>query len=565
MHRFAALYERLDRTTSTNEKVEALKEYFRITPAEDAAWGLYFLAGEKIKRLVPTKRLKLWCMERAGVADWLFSASHQHVGDLAETITLLIDAHRREQEPLEPDRLGLRAWVEDRLLTLRGLSEEEQREKVLAWWDGLPRSELFLFVKMLTGELRIGVTRTLVERALSELAGVEQSVVSHRLMGAWRPTPAFLERVLSHDQGHDAGGEPGRPYPFFLASPVLPPDLPDDFAGDETEWVARELGDPADWLADWKWDGIRAQIIKRQGEVFLWSRGDENLTERFPEVVEAAARLRDGTVLDGELLCWMPGETAPMGFGVLQRRIGRKQLGPNVLREAPAALVAYDALEHEGRDAREEPIERRLEMLEQSLGPAEQRSETIKLFEPFAFESWEALAGLRAESRKRGVEGVMLKRKGSPYRAGRRRGDWWKWKIEPLTIDAVLVYAEPGHGRRANLLTDYTFAVWEGEPARGGELITVTKAYSGLSDEEFAELDRWIRTHTVDRYGPVRAVEPMQVFELAFEGVRRSTRHKSGVALRFPRMKRWRKDKPAAEADTIESVWSMIGSDDESG
>lgn len=578
MHRFASLYERIDQTTSTDAKVAALKDYFASAPPDDAAWGLYFLTGQKMKRLVPTALLRAWCRERASVEPWLFRESYAVVGDLAETIALLIDAApglpesasspeagtEDEQQMLfspdetdEPDDDSLHAWVEQRLESLRGLSPPAQQRLIDRWSRGLPRIELFLFIKMLTGSMRMGVSRTLVERALSELAGVSQAVIAHRLMGDWAPTPAFMRSLLDPDT---TATDAARPYPFFLASPVAPPELPAEFVGTETDYVAHQLGDPALWLAEWKWDGIRAQLIKREHATMLWSRGDENLTERFPEIIDAAKNLPDGTVIDAELICWSPGDDKPLPFGILQQRIGRTNLSPEILRKAPARLIAYDLLENGGTDIREQPIEDRLAKLAELalLSPRE----TITAFEPTPFTSWADLAQQRATSRERGVEGVMLKRKGSPYQSGRRKGDWWKWKIDPLTIDAVLIYAQPGHGRRANLLTDYTFAVWDGDEPGQGELVTVAKAYSGLTDEEFAQLDRWLRSNTIERFGPARKIKPEQVFELAFEGVRPSTRHKSGVAFRFPRMKRWRHDKKPEDADTLATARSMIAPDD---
>lgn len=546
MRRFARLYDDLDRTTSTDAKVAALKAYFAEAPPEDAAWGLAFMAGQKIKRLVQSGTLRAWARERAGLSEWLFDESYATVGDLAETVTLLVHGAGAEEAG---NRLGLAEWVEGRLLTLRGLSPEEQTARLDEWTIGMGRTELFMVVKTLTGAMRIGVSRTLVERAIAEMVGVEQAVIAQRLMGDWSPTGAFVKQLFDPNT---ADADRSRPYPFFLASPVLPYEKIDDEAGH----VEAELGDPAGWTAEWKWDGIRGQLIKREGRVFLWSRKDENLTERFPDLVEPAARLEDGVVLDGEILCWDFESNLPMDFGTLQTRIGRKVLSAKKLAEAPAAFVAYDLLERAGEDLRERAIEERRGAMAEVVGGL--GNERIRLGEPFAFETWQGLDELRQTARERRVEGVMLKRIGSPYRAGRRRGDWWKWKIQPLTLDCVLTYAQPGHGRRANLMTDYTFAVWEGDQPGEGELVTVTKAYSGLTDAEFAELDRWIRRHTIERFGPVRRVEPVHVFELAFEGVRASTRHKSGVAFRFPRMKRWRRDKKPEEADTLRGIGAMI-------
>jgi len=558
VRRFAQLYDELDRTASTDAKVRALRAYFEEAPAGDAAWGLSFLAGQKIKRLVQSGTLRDWARTRAGLSEWLFEECYSTVGDLAETVTLLVArgedyvirsfADAASASGHGGDDVGLKEWVEGRLLTLRGLAPELQIAKLDGWVDGLERTEVFMVVKALTGAMRIGVSRTLVERAIAEAVGVEPSVIAQRLMGDWSPTAEFVQRLFDADA---SDAERSRPYPFFLASPVLPHETVDD----ETAHVAGELGEASDWFAEWKWDGIRGQLIKRGGEVFLWSRKDDSLTERFPDLTEPAARLQDGVVLDGEIVCWDFDSWLPLDFGTLQTRIGRKVLGPKILKDAPAVFLAYDLLERNGDDLRERPYEERRQHLREVVDGIESRR--VFADESFGFDSWEALAELRKTSRERRVEGVMLKRAGSAYRSGRRRGDWWKWKIEPLTIDAVLTYAQPGHGRRANLMTDYTFGVWDGEAGGEGELVTVTKAYSGLTDAEFAEMDRWIRKHTVERFGPVRRVEPVHVFELAFEGVRASGRHKSGVAFRFPRMKRWRKDKAIAQANTLADVREM--------
>jgi DNA ligase-1 len=529
LKRFAALYEALDRTTSTNEKVAALIDYFSSAPPEDAAWAVWFLTGRRLKRFLQGRLLAGWALAEAGIPDWLFEESYASVGDLAETISLVLDG-RGEAGPAP--ELPLSRWMAERLLPLRALPVEEQREQVTGWWRGLPRWETFVLNKLLTGELRVGVSQTLVERALAQAAGVPQTTLAHRLMGAWEPTAAFYEGLFSPG----AEGEDGsRPYPFYLASPLDQP--------------AESLGDPGEWLCEWKWDGIRAQFLQRGGAVHLWSRGEELITDRFPELTRGAASLlMDGTVLDGEILAFRDGR--PLPFAVLQRRIGRKRLTDRVLAEAPAAFMAFDLLESGGRDVRDRPLAERRADLERLL----ERGRPFFLVSPrVEAATWEDLARMRQEARGRGVEGLMLKRLSSPYRTGRRRGDWWKWKIDPFTVDAVLLYAQPGHGRRANLLTDYTFAVWS-----GGELVPIAKAYSGLSDEEILTLDGWIRRHTLQKFGPVRAVEPTQVFELAFEGIALSPRHKSGIAVRFPRIARWRIDKRPDQADTLEGIKRLL-------
>ena len=533
MKRFAALYEALDRTTSTNEKVAALVSYFSSAPPEDAAWAVWFLTGRRLKRFLPGRLLAGWAMEEAGVPDWLFEESYASVGDLAETISLVLDAVAVDGDAEPAPEIPLSRWMTERLLPLRGRPPEEQRPAVTGWWRGLPRWETFVLNKLLTGELRVGVSQTLVERALAQIAGVPQPTLAHRLMGAWEPTASFFESLFS--PGAEEEVDTSRPYPFYLASPL--------------EQAVETLGDPAEWWPEWKWDGIRSQLIRRGGAVHLWSRGEELITDRFPELTRSALPLLpDGTVLEGEILAWSEGR--PLPFSALQRRIGRKKLTEKVLAEAPAVFMGYDVLELEGRDVRERPLSERREALERLL----ERGRPFHLISPqVEAATWEELERARGEARERGVEGIMLKRLASPYRTGRKRGDWWKWKIDPFTVDTVMIYAHPGHGRRATLFTDYTFGVWH-----DGQLVPVAKAYSGLSDAEILELDAWIRRHTIEKFGPTRAVEPTQVFEIAFEGIAASSRHRAGVAVRFPRILRWRKDKPPAEADTLEGLRAFL-------
>lgn len=527
MRAFARLFERLDGTTSTNAKVDALADHFRIAEDADAGWAVFFLSGRRLKRLVGAAELRGWLRETTGLAPWLFEESYAHVGDLAETAALLLEAGDPAGRELE---LSLAELVEGRLLPLRGAEPETRRAVVTELWARLPAEHLFLFNKIVTGAFRVGVSQRLLVRGLAQASGVEEEVLAHRLMGHWEPGAAFYRRLVSPDDG-DA--DRSRPYPFFLASPL--------------EEAPEALGPVEDWLAEWKWDGIRAQLVRREGRTYLWSRGGELMDGRFPELEAAAEALPDGTVVDGEILAW-DGD-GPLDFSVLQKRIGRKAPGPGILRTAPVALMAYDLLEDRGADLRASPLrERRQRLAERIDGvPRTMLSETV----PAA--AWPALAALREEARSRSTEGLMLKRLDSPYGVGRRRGDWWKWKVAPHTLDAVLLYAQPGHGRRSNLFTDYTFAVWD-----GADLVPVAKAYSGLDQQEIEELDRWIRRHTRERFGPVRSVAPELVFELAFEGVHPSPRHKSGVAVRFPRIARWRRDLSVRDADSLEALRGLV-------
>jgi DNA ligase-1 len=527
MRAFAQLYEALDRTTSTNAKVAALVAYFSSAPPADAAWALFFLTGRKIKRLIPSRVLWELTRDLTGWPEWLLEHCYAAVGDFAEAMALLND--RGDAAVGAP--LPLSRWITERVLPLKQMDKDQQRDSMRHYWSELDVSQTFVLNRIITGEFRVGASATLVIRALARVAGVPQATMAHRLMGDWPPTAEFLAGALA-----GAPSEPAlsRPYPFFLASPL--------------EQAADTLGPREDWLAEWKWDGIRAQIVRRGGEVFLWSRGEELLAGRFPELEAAATHLPEGVVLDGEVLAY---REAVLPFSVLQTRIGRQKLTPKVLADAPVAFMAYDLLEQEGADVRALPLAERRARLERLLRGLSAR---LLLSPSVEAGSWAALAEVRGEARTRHVEGLMLKRLSSPYQAGRRRGDWWKWKIDPFTVDAVMMYAHPGHGRRATLFTDYTFGVWD-----KGELVPVAKAYSGLSDQEILELDAWIRRHTIEKFGPTRAVEPVQVFELAFEGIAPSSRHRSGVAVRFPRILRRRTDKPAAEADTLEALKRMLG------
>ncbi|HEY2028066.1 MAG TPA: ATP-dependent DNA ligase [Myxococcales bacterium] len=527
MHAFAELFDALDSTNSTNAKVAAVRRYLAGAEPRDAAWGLFFLTGGRLKRLLSPRLLAGWACERAGVAEWMFEECYSMAGDLAETAALLIDTARGGANPAAGP-LPLSRLVEEHLLPLREADEEAKRAEVTRLFDSLDRRELFLFIKLLTGELRVGVSATLAMRAVALEAGLEPAVVAHRMMGGWQPTEANFRALFSRE----SEGDLSRPYPFFLASPLQDPP--------------ESLGDRSAWLAEWKWDGIRAQLVKRKGAAFLWSRGEELITDRFPELFPVWDALPEGTVLDGEVLAFAEGK--PLPFSVLQRRIGRQKLSPAILEQAPASFMAYDLLELEGRDLRAEPLRVRRAKLEPLV-----HGDRFVLSAPVEAATWDELAKLREGSRERAVEGLMLKLLDSPYRAGRPRGEWWKWKIAPHTIDAVLVYAQPGNGRRATILSDMTFAVWDGP-----NLVPIAKAYSGLSDEELNHFDKWIRQNTVERFGPVRAVKPEHVFELHFEAIARSTRHKSGIAVRFPRIARVRTDKKPGDADTLDSLQRML-------
>jgi DNA ligase-1 len=566
MKQFAALYAELDATTSTNAKVEALQRYFTAATAQDAAWAVYFLAGGKPRQVVKTSTLRALACEVAGIADWLFEECYQAVGDLAETIAHILPAEHDSAEG------GLAEWVEQRLLPLRGLPEEEINARIRGYWRELDPAGRYLLIKLVGGGFRVGVSKLLVQRALAAVSGIDAKRVAQRMMGytdgKTMPSAQRYEALLAQvgEEGADAM-DAGQPYPFFLAHQL-------DGAA---ETFDQRLGAVTQWQVEWKYDGIRGQIVRRAGEAWVWSRGEELVTERFPEIQALAAALPDGTVLDGEIMVWDEEGGRPAPFALLQQRIGRKTLTKKVLADAPVTFMAYDLLEEGGKDVRDLPQSERRQKLEKLLQGTPFRLSPIE-----KLGSWAEFAVLRAQSRERRVEGFMLKRLDAAYGTGRTKADglWWKWKIDPMSIDCVLIYAQAGHGRRASVYTDYTFAVWsrtphdraeaqavldaiaKKEPAQPGalQLVAFAKAYSGLTDEEFRQVDAVIRKTTLEKFGPVRSVRPSLVFELGFEGINRSPRHKSGIAVRFPRMLRMRPDKPVHEASTLQDLESLLNS-----
>ncbi len=554
MKAFAALYRELDATTSNLTRQAALQQYLRSADAADAAWAVYFLAGGKPRQLVPTKVLRALAQEAAGLPEWLFIESYDAVGDLAETIALLLPA------PTATHGLGLAVWVEQHLLPLRTTAPDALADTLRTQWAQLASDERLVYFKLMTGSFRIGVSRLQVTQALAAVGGIDAKRVAQRLMGylhiRGQPSGADYARLIAVEDDSERNQKTsGQPYPFFLAHPF---NLP-------LEQFDAALGEPANWLIEWKWDGIRAQLVRRAGQVWLWSRGEELITDRFPELSAMGEALPDGTVIDGEIVVWRKdamrqddaGKVQP--FADLQKRIGRKTLGAKLLRDVPVVLLAYDLLEFEGQDLRALPqCERRARLdalIAQIPHPQLLPSPTL------SGTSWADLASQREAARSLGVEGLMLKARSAQYGVGRTKevGVWWKWKTEPLSIDAVLIYAQRGHGRRASLYSDYTFAVWDGEPGSAErKLVPFAKAYSGLTDAEMGRVDAVIRKTTLETFGPVRSVKPTLVFELGFEGIARSPRHKSGIAVRFPRMLRWREDKPVAEADTLQTLAALL-------
>jgi DNA ligase 1 len=546
MQNFIELFNQLDQTTSTLGKEIALRNYFAKVNHADAAWAVYFLSGGTPRRLVKVNILRKLIEFSPSLPEWLFEESYQAVGDLAETIALLLPRSATDTND------SLSDWVELKLLPLRDMDPEQQPAYLLPLLFKLDVVGKMICLKLITGNFRVGVSRSSVTKALAAYSGLDSKLIAQRLVGFThingQPGAADFQALIANQNNDTDVLSSGSPYPFFLAHPLQ--------LG--SRQLPEHIGQANEWQAEWKWDGIRVQIVKRNGEIWIWSRGEELITERFPEIAELKEKLPDGCVIDGEIVVWQNGK--PQSFQLLQKRIGRLKVGAKLLKEAPTIVVAFDLLEFENADYRRYSLSQRLAKL--SLLIDQIHSNRLILSPVVEFNDWQHLAILRAESRERGVEGIMLKQKNSHYGVGRTKdtGVWWKWKIDPMTVDAVLIYAQRGQGRRASLYTDYTFAVWDkplSEPDR--QLLPFAKAYSGLTDAELKETDEIIKRTTLERFGPVATLEPSQVFEIGFEGIAYSSRHKSGISVRFPRILRWRHDKPIEGADTLESLRQLLG------
>ena len=526
MKAFAALIQILGASAKTNEKLDALSQYFLQASDADKVWVIAIFSGRRPKRMANSRELKDWCMELTALPEWLFEEAYHTVGDLAETIALLLP---------EAQTANNNKSLTDCILEMRQLEKADEplrKAYILEQWMRMDSNERFLFNKLITGGFRIGVSQQMMVQALAKATQLAPEQIALLISGNWNPTDTSFQQLMDVSASRD---NHSRPYPFYLAYAL--------------DTAPEALGQPHEWQAEWKWDGIRGQIICRNEEIFVWSRGEELMTERFPELQHLTHHLPAGTVLDGEIVTMQADKLLP--FATLQTRISRKQITKKILQEAPVAFLAYDLLEYGGNDRREWPLEKRRLLLENIVAQA--TAPLLKISPTIDFKDWEELTSIRKSSRTMQAEGLMLKRRSSVYQSGRKTGDWWKWKIDPMTIDAVLLYAQKGHGRRSNLFTDYTFAVKDGD-----KLVTFTKAYSGLTDKEFAEVDAFVKQHAIEKFGPVRTVKPELVFEIAFEGIAASNRHKSGVALRFPRMHRWRRDKKADEINTLDDLKQLL-------
>ena len=525
MKTFAQLITSLESTNKTNAKIDAMVHYLQTAPENDKLWFLALFTGKRPKRPVNTNLLKLWALEITQLPEWLFLESYSSVGDLGETLSLILPPPENEIDK------SLSQWMSE-LIDLKDKTEEEKRIYVIESWNGLDYTERFIFNKLIGGSFRIGVSKKLLINALSKYSEIDSSQLMHSIMGKWNVEEENFEDLIS---GTNINPDNSKPYPFCLAYPM--------------EKEIHELGNPEDWQAEYKWDGIRGQLIKRNKEIFLWSRGEELVTPQFPELVSALEKMEGDFVLDGEILGVVDNQV--LNFNELQKRLNRKTITAKMLKEIPVKSFVYDILEFNGEDLREKPLSERRAILEKLIN--ENPHENIKLSEIIQYKNWEELTEIRSNSRENNSEGLMLKQKNSHYHSGRKKGDWWKWKVDALTIDAVLIYAQKGSGRRSGYYTDYTFAV-----KKEDQLVTIAKAYSGLTDKEIMEVSKFVTKNSLEKFGPVRTVKPELVFEIAFEGIGYSNRHKSGVALRFPRIVRWRRDKKVDEIDDIEEVKKLI-------
>jgi DNA ligase-1 len=528
MKQFSELISAVEITNKTNAKIEALVNYFKLANDKDKLWLIALFTGKRPKRPIKSTLLKEWCMEITQIPEWLFLESYSAVGDLGETISLLLP------DPVHKQNKALHVFMQE-LHELKSKSDEAKKSYILENWNSLEAQERFIFNKLIGGSFRIGVSKKTLVNALAKLSGIDANQLMHSIIGNWTPDSISFDDLLS---GEHINYDNSKPYPFCLAYSL--------------EKTLEDLGSVKDWQVEYKWDGIRGQIVKRNNELFIWSRGEELVTEQFPELIEIVSQFKDDFVIDGEILAIK--DQAVLLFNDLQRRLNRKNVTKQLMEDVPVGFYAYDLLEFNGKDLREHALHERRQLLEQLFNSQETKSTFFKLSEIINFKEWNELDDLRNEARQFNSEGLMLKQKASPYHVGRKKGDWWKWKVDPLTIDAVMIYAQKGSGRRSSKYTDYTFAVKNDD-----KLVTVAKAYSGLTNEEITEISRWVNKNAIEKFGPVRTVKPELVFEIAFEGIALSNRHKSGVALRFPRIKRWRKDKPVSEIDTIETVKALIG------
>jgi DNA ligase-1 len=553
---FPLLYCALDEAKSTSVKISLLVRFLAESPRKEAQWGLFLLSGGKVRRVITTTQLRKLAASLSDIPDWLFEESYQLVGDLAETVSLLLPNSGitvTGENALTSQSSSHFSYVYEWGMQLSHLAdcpdEDRKLSEITSLLAPLSTRERLVFGKLLTGGLRIGVSKATVIKAIALHYHLDEGTVAYLLVGKNRIEDFDLSTILNA-QAHGRSNSLA-PYPFALAHPIPLATGRDENVG-KPSW--EELGTPSTWIAEWKWDGIRAQIVVRENGIAIWSRGEEVVSETFPELCELKHILPHDTVIDGEIIAFDAEQLRPAPFARLQQRLNRKKVSKNLLTTVPITFIPYDVLELRGEDLRSHATSERRRILAEMLHSGEVFNSRILQNQPLEWRTWEELEELHSSSRDIPAEGLMLKRADASYPEGRKRGNWWKWKVAPFTVDGVLVYAQKGHGRRANLYSDYTFAVWAGDT-----LLPFAKAYSGLTDVEMKEVHDYITKNTKERFGPVRTVIPKIVCEIAFEGLSLSTRHKSGVAVRFPRISRLRLDKKVEDADTIETLKGLLG------
>ncbi len=595
MIHFTRLFNELDETNHTVEQLAALERYFKAAPAADAAWALHLLIGAKAPRALKNSQLREWISTVADLPTWLVDESCETVGDIAETLALLLP-----DPPTVPagGSLALHRLITERLLPLAGLGPEARRDLVVTTWRELDGAQRFIWNKLITGSFRIGVSRTQVARALGKTAGVSASVMAHRLLGFQEPTEAAFRALLAAESANENFG----PYPFQTANAIKSAEPAGDPTIESLDLFPRlvgapgtgptitrpeELGSASDWQAEWLLDGLRVQVMRRGDAVLIWSQDEELLNPEFPEIAEAAQLLPDGTVLDGDLVVWPASDVCPGTRADIQQRLSHATPGAGLQRKLPVVFIAQDIIEAAEIDQRGRPLLARRRQLAEVLAPAADRHRETQATRPasgstdgsqmdlfgsppaaaahhapfrfraaslVSFGSWEQLASLRREARDHGAAGLILKRTESCYGASVETSAWWIWPIEPLRINAVLIAALPGHGNSPRAFSDYTFAVWCDD-----ELVPFAKTGTGLTEIGFRAMDDFIRAHITGKFGPVRSVKAELVFELEFDSVQTSTRHKSGLVVRSARIHRRRPELSAAEADTLEALRLLVG------
>jgi len=518
MRLFGQLLQACLQEPKTLQKISLLSDYFNEESPENMPMALHFLMGENMGRFCSGRQLREWAAQLLGLPDWLVDESYEALGDNSETISLLF--------PNKPSSLAhdLKAVCE-RIQQLKSEPIDVKKDWIIDVWSKSSRDDIYTFNKLLGGGIRIGASKKNVLKALSRTVHLDVDILEQRLLGTWEPTKIAYDALVNPD---DIAGKGTCPYPFFLASPIQDVDA--------------TLMPFSDWQIEPKWDGIRAQLVHRQEGTQLWSRGNDLISDQFPDILDSASELPYG-VYDGEVLAW--GADGPQPFADLQKRLNRKKVTRQLLASIPCIMMLYDCLEFEGVDVREQALHERCKKIRDLRPP-------FYTSNPLTLNGVSALNDYVKNARNNRVEGVIIKRLSSAYKSGRVRGDWWKLKVDPLLLDVVIMYAQKGKGIRSGLFTDYTFGVWD-----NNQLVPIGKAYSGLTNDEIKQVHQILNNHLTDRFGPVRGVSPCVVLEVAFDSIQESPRHKSGLALRFPRINRLRLDKPVEEANSLEDARAL--------